>query len=81
MKKIPVVTFETTASAKTLLEIDKTKFRYLPGGGRIDPKTLPKGINGRPICRWCQVEEIPKERRGNATHCSNTCKHRVIKKV
>lgn len=40
-------------------------------GGRVNPKILPTGPSGRPLCRRCQVE-VPKGRR---TFCSETCVH------
>ena len=39
-------------------------------GGWEDPKNLPKGPNGRPLCRQCG-QEIPKGRR--RTFCSEAC--------
>jgi 5-methylcytosine-specific restriction enzyme A len=53
-----------------------TTMRRLTGGGRINPKNLPKGPSGRPICRWCKKNEIPTSRGGRATHCSQECTHR-----
>jgi 5-methylcytosine-specific restriction enzyme A len=38
-------------------------------GGRVDPDSLPKGENGRNLCRWCQLE-VPAGRR---TFCSEWC--------
>lgn len=38
-------------------------------GGRVDPSTLPKGPNGRSLCRWCSLE-IPA---GRFTFCSDWC--------
>lgn len=40
-------------------------------GGWVDPKQLPKGENGRNLCRWCNLE-VPKGRR---TFCSEYCVH------
>src|ERR1700704_2443083 len=40
-------------------------------GGRADAQELPKGPNGRALCRWCNLE-IPALRR---TFCSNWCVH------
>jgi len=37
----------------------------------VDPKQLPHGPNGRPLCRRCQ-QEIPKGS-GRRTFCSETC--------
>lgn len=37
--------------------------------GWVNPKTLPKGPNGRNLCRRCQVE-VP---RGRRTFCSDAC--------
>lgn len=38
-------------------------------GGYADPRELPKGENGRTLCRWCNLE-VPKRRR---TFCSDWC--------
>jgi 5-methylcytosine-specific restriction enzyme A len=40
-------------------------------GGRSDPDALPKGPNGRTLCRWCNLE-VPK---GRLTFCSDFCVH------
>ena len=45
--------------------------RTLPGG-RIRPHVLPHGENGRPLCRWCELEILAKRRR---TFCSDFCVH------
>jgi 5-methylcytosine-specific restriction endonuclease McrA len=45
--------------------------RTLPGG-RIRPHLLPRGPNGRPLCRWCELEILAKRRR---TFCSDFCVH------
>ena len=42
--------------------------RAMPGGW-VDPATLPKGPNGRNLCRWCNLE-VPK---GRLTFCSGWC--------
>lgn len=39
--------------------------------GYCNVKKLPKGPNGRNLCRWCQIE-VPKCRR---TFCSDGCVH------
>jgi 5-methylcytosine-specific restriction enzyme A len=41
-------------------------------GGFADRSTLEKGPNGRPLCRWCNLE-IPSPRR--RTFCSDFCVH------
>ena len=41
-------------------------------GGWADPDSLPKGPNGRALCRWCNLE-IPEGRR--RTFCSDFCVH------
>lgn len=46
------------------------KERYLKGGW-VNVKRLPKGDNGRPLCRWCGVETSPPRR----TFCSDECVH------
>lgn len=38
-------------------------------GGRADPSILPKGPNGRSLCRWCNLEV----QRGRQTFCSDWC--------
>lgn len=45
--------------------------RYLESAGWADPKKLPKGPNGRALCRYCNAE-VPKGRR---TFCSEDCVH------
>lgn len=42
--------------------------RTMPGGW-ADRATLPKGANGRNLCRWCNLE-VPK---GRLTFCSQWC--------
>jgi 5-methylcytosine-specific restriction protein A len=41
-------------------------------GGRTTTSALPKGINGLPLCRWCDLEILAKRRR---TFCSEFCVH------
>lgn len=38
-------------------------------GGYVDPETLPRGPNGRALCRQCQTEVSPPRR----TFCSKAC--------
>jgi 5-methylcytosine-specific restriction enzyme A len=38
-------------------------------GGWADRASLPKGPNGRTLCRWCDIE-VPK---GRLTFCSDWC--------
>jgi 5-methylcytosine-specific restriction protein A len=38
-------------------------------GGWVDRTSLPKGPNGRSLCRWCNLE-VPK---GRSTFCSGWC--------
>ena len=40
-------------------------------GGRAIRALLPKGANGRALCRWCALE-VP---RGRLTFCSDWCVH------
>lgn len=40
-------------------------------GGWIDRKSIPRGPNGRGLCRWCDLE-VPKRR---FTFCSDFCVH------
>jgi len=42
--------------------------RTMPGGW-AERESLPKGPNGRNLCRWCNLE-VPK---GRHTFCSNWC--------
>src|SRR5215813_1664329 len=44
--------------------------RTMPGG-RVDRSSLERGANGRPLCRWCNLE-IPLRR---YTFCSEWCVH------
>jgi 5-methylcytosine-specific restriction protein A len=45
--------------------------RAIAEAGWVDPGGLPVGPNGRPLCRWCNIE-VPKGRR---TFCSRYCVH------
>lgn len=47
---------------------DKSTERTLEGG-RASRDDLPKGPNGRALCRWCQLEVPP----GRQTFCSDFC--------
>ena len=38
-------------------------------GGRVNRASLPKGANGRCLCRWCNLEVPP----GRLTFCSGWC--------
>ena len=40
-------------------------------GGWVNRKSLPRGPNGRALCRWCALE-VP---RGRYTFCSQFCVH------
>jgi len=40
-------------------------------GGWVDRKSIPRGPNGRGLCRWCMLE-VP---RGRYTFCSEFCVH------
>ena len=40
-------------------------------GGWIDRKSVPRGPNGRALCRWCSLEVPP----GRFTFCSEFCVH------
>ena len=40
-------------------------------GGWVDRKSIPRGPNGRGLCRWCSLE-VP---RGRFTFCSEYCVH------
>jgi len=52
-----------------LEEWEKSNERALKGGYVRGSKDLPKGSNGRNLCRWCELE-VPK---GRQTFCSNFC--------
>jgi hypothetical protein len=41
-------------------------------GGHIRRADLSTGPNGRPLCRWCELEILAKRRR---TFCSDYCVH------
>ena len=45
--------------------------RRLETAGFCAISSLPKGPNGRALCRWCSVEVAPPAR----TFCSNACVH------
>lgn len=47
-----------------------SKRRAMPGGS-ADRTNLPRGENGRALCRWCQLEVPPRRR----TFCSDYCVH------
>ena len=40
-------------------------------GGWIDRQSIPRGPNGRGLCRWCSIE-VPRRR---FTFCSDFCVH------
>ena len=40
-------------------------------GGWVDRRAVPRGPNGRGLCRWCSLE-VP---RGRFTFCSAYCVH------
>jgi 5-methylcytosine-specific restriction endonuclease McrA len=44
--------------------------RTMPGG-HADRARLARGVNGRPLCRWCNLE-VPARR---FTFCSDFCVH------
>lgn len=49
---------------------DAARFqRIAPGAGWVEPSELPKGPNGRALCRRCSTE-VPK---GRKTFCSSAC--------
>ena len=50
-------------------EWEKSNERALKGGYARGSKDLPKGSNGRNLCRWCELE-VPK---GRHTFCSDFC--------
>lgn len=40
-------------------------------GGWVDRKSIPRGPNGRGLCRWCSLEVPPRR----FTFCSDYCVH------
>ncbi len=52
--------------------LSKRPGRRLADAGSADREALPVGLNGRPLCRWCQLEILAKRRR---TFCSDHCVH------
>lgn len=48
-----------------------TEERFRQDRGFKDPSELPKGPNGRPLCRFCGKETEPPRR----TFCSDQCVH------
>src|SRR5579872_5518552 len=44
--------------------------RTMPGGW-VDRRNIPRGPNGRGLCRWCSLE-VPARR---FTFCSDFCVH------
>src|ERR1700753_1323866 len=44
--------------------------RTMPGGW-VDRKNVPRGPNGRGLCRWCSLEVPPRR----FTFCSEFCVH------
>ena len=50
--------------------------RHLKERGFVDPKDLPKGPNGRPLCRQCGKETEPPRRSFCSTECVNAWKVR-----
>ena len=47
--------------------------RTLPEAGRVrGADAVEVGVNGRPLCRWCQMEILAKRRR---SFCSDFCVH------
>src|SRR5438270_11419504 len=45
--------------------------RRVMKGGWVDRKSVPRGPNGRGICRWCSLEVPPRR----FTFCSQFCVH------
>jgi hypothetical protein len=48
-----------------------SKERTRKDAGWVNPKALPKGPNGRPLCRWCGTEVQPPR----FTFCNDDCVH------
>ena len=59
--------FSSTRTFSLYLGFMSTQ-RAMPGG-RVDRQALPKGSNGRCLCRWCNLE-VPA---GRLTFCSAWC--------
>ena len=75
LEQQPVVTlFLTIALGYLVGQISIKGFSLGVGamrGGWIDRKAMPRGPNGRGLCRWCSLE-VP---RGRYTFCSQFCVH------
>lgn len=48
-----------------------SRHRIKPGAGYVIVACLPKGPNGRALCRWCATEVTPPRK----TFCSDGCVH------
>jgi 5-methylcytosine-specific restriction enzyme A len=55
-------------TAPVLREFPNSTQRAMPGGW-VDREDLPRGVNGRCLCRWCNLEVPP----GRLTFCSDWC--------
>jgi 5-methylcytosine-specific restriction endonuclease McrA len=53
-----------------MLVLSTSRSRVMTGGW-VDRKSIPRGPNGRGLCRWCSLE-VP---RGRFTFCSEYCVH------
>ena len=65
-RSICVETFRTRMFIAMLEE--NSRRRTMPGG-HVEAADLPRGLNGRALCRWCNLE-VP---RGRFTFCSEWC--------
>jgi 5-methylcytosine-specific restriction protein A len=53
------------------LAVTTMSTRRTMSGGRAIRASLPKGVSGRALCRWCSLE-VPRRR---LTFCSDYCVH------
>src|SRR3954467_877980 len=58
------------ASPAPFTKEDVSTVRVIKGGW-VDRRSVPRGPNGRGLCRWCSLE-VP---RGRYTFCSEFCVH------
>jgi 5-methylcytosine-specific restriction enzyme A len=72
-----MATFSHASLDRALAEARASVERTLPArtlqdAGAHRRTALPRGANGRPLCRWCQLEITAARRR---TFCSEFCVH------
>ena len=59
---------ESASHEYAIVSTPNSTRRRMPGGW-ADQASLPKGAEGRSLCRWCNIQ-VPKGRR---TFCSDWC--------